>query len=262
MGSFFSSLDFAGTPDISIKMPPKQTISLIIERWLTECDLRSIFPREIIKCIINEWTFHPFFTHDIVIESGSIMNFDFAVKLLVIGDIGVGKRSLISRFIYDAYPSHSNLSAPNNSIFRFMQCADTDSIGYETVRLQLEYVNYPIHMTDAKIFYQGVHAVIMCYDVGNSQSLQRVSFFTADCQQYDKTSILRVLVGTKSDLEQLGHRQCTITEAQSVAREFDIDFVRETSAQSGLQNVDRVFKEIISHIVNVLNKRPTMPFFG
>merc|ERR1719295_495971 len=108
--------------------------------------MQSIFPREIEEFIVNKFTFHPFLDHNPRNESGSFMNFDFAVRLLVIGDIGVGKRSLIYRYVYDCYPfiaSPTNLSAPNNPILQFVTVKCADSIGYETVRLQLHYIQYP-----------------------------------------------------------------------------------------------------------------------
>lgn len=116
-------------------------------------------------------------------------------KVLVIGDSGVGKSCLVTRFTKNSFaPDSFNTIGVD---FRLQKIAIDgrevilqiwDSAGYERFRI----------MTSS--FYKGAHGVIMVYDVTNNESLDHLKKWLKEVQLYAPETVKTVVVGNKCDL--------------------------------------------------------------
>lgn len=128
-------------------------------------------------------------------------------KIVVLGSQGVGKTSLVNRFMNPTIPI-SNVTSTIGASFLTKKIHDPDT--NTTVRLQVwDTAGQERFRSISRIYYRGAHAGILCYDVTNEQSWEDMKEWFAEMSQncefsFNESSpgagmILHV-VGTKTDL--------------------------------------------------------------
>eukprot|EP01123_Difflugia_compressa_P005269 TRINITY_DN1692_c0_g1_i1.p1 TRINITY_DN1692_c0_g1~~TRINITY_DN1692_c0_g1_i1.p1 ORF type:complete len:649 (+),score=114.29 TRINITY_DN1692_c0_g1_i1:12-1958(+) len=159
-------------------------------------------------------------------------------KLVFLGEQNVGKTSILTRFIYDAFDSTYQPTIGIDFISKTI-CTDNktihlqlwDTAGQERFRSLL-----PTYLRQCSI-------VVLVYDVTNAASFLSVdTWFNSltNCIQDD--NIIVVLCGNKTDLTD--SRVVTVEEGRSKAQELGTIFI-ETSAKQG-DNIKFMFRKIAS----------------
>lgn len=158
---------------------------------------------------------------------------DYIFKLLVIGDSGVGKSSLLRRFVDDVYlPEHASTIGVD-----FAQ--RTLSLDGKRVKLQVwDTAGSERFRAVTSGYYRGAHGIIVVFDVADKRSFEHVRYWIAEAGRHSPTTAQRMLVGNKSDLAGTT-RFVSSDEAVDLAEGLGIPFV-EASAKSA-ENVDRAF---------------------
>ena len=158
-------------------------------------------------------------------------------KLVFLGDQSVGKTSIITRFMYDAFDRQyqatigidfltKNVTLENRSVR--MQLWDT--AGQERFRSLI-----PSYIRDSA-------GAVVVYDVASRVSFQNTAKWISDVRKERGNDIVIVLVGNKSDLVE--QREVTSEEGELRAKELDVMFT-EVSAKNGL-NVKSLFRRMAS----------------
>ncbi|XP_030633633.1 ras-related protein Rab-34a [Chanos chanos] len=117
-------------------------------------------------------------------------------KVIVVGDLAVGKTCLINRFCKDAFDK--NYKA-------------TIGVDFEMERFEVLGVPFSLQLWDtagqerfkciASTYYRGAQAVIIVFDLTDIASLEHTRQWLEDAlKENDPTGILLFLVGTKKDL--------------------------------------------------------------
>jgi len=176
-------------------------------------------------------------------------NYDYLFKLVIIGDSGVGKSSILTQFtdrIYaDDYISTIGIDFKIRTI-------DLDG---KIVKLQLwDTTGQERFRTITTSYYRGSHGIIIVYDVCNRQSFNRVPNWLGEVRKYVDVPLL--LIGNKIDIKQT--IEVTTEEGEKMAKDLGMAFV-ETSAKSNI-NITHAFLQIAqemqtrcSNIPNILN---------
>ncbi|KAI6243134.1 Ras-related protein Rab-11A [Aphelenchoides fujianensis] len=136
------------------------------------------------------------------------MAYDHLFKVVVIGDTGVGKTNLTSRFAYDR-----------------------DTAGQERFR------------SIGPAYYKGAVGALLVYDITDSNSFDNLARWLRDLELYADPGLLVVLVGNKSDLS---CRAVPTEDATAWARKNGFSFI-ETSAKDS-SNVDLAFTTLLSEL--------------
>mmetsp|Transcript_2297 Transcript_2297/g.4916 ORF Transcript_2297/g.4916 Transcript_2297/m.4916 type:complete len:200 (+) Transcript_2297:71-670(+) len=161
---------------------------------------------------------------------------DAIYKLLLIGDSGVGKSSLLVRYadgVYvDSYVSTVGVDFKIKNI-------DLDG---RRVKLQLwDTAGQERFRTLHQGFYRGAHGIIVVYDVTDRDSFKNARHWLEEIRKYSSDEKLpRILVGSKNDL--ISKQVVRCEEGQELADECGIRFV-ETSARNST-NVEKAFMEL------------------
>ena len=92
-------------------------------------------------------------------------------------------------------------------------------------------------MSITRAYYKNSVWALIVYDISSRDSFNNISAWIEDCKNYSPKTILIVLVGNKSDLED--RRQVSTEEGQELADKYGILFY-ETSAKTGI-NVENIF---------------------
>ncbi|ALC48462.1 Rab35 [Drosophila busckii] len=167
-------------------------------------------------------------------------HFDHMFKLLIIGDSGVGKSSLLIRFSDDTFSGSYITTIGVDFKIR------TVLIDGLRVKLQIwDTAGQERFRTITSTYYRGTHGVIIVYDVTNGDSFANVRRWLEEIQN-NCDVVNKVLVGNKNDDPD---RKVVITEdAQRFARQMDIELF-ETSAKDNL-NVEDMFLSITRQVLN------------
>lgn len=166
-------------------------------------------------------------------------DYDQIYKLVLIGDSGVGKSNLLSRWATDEFSDESRATigvefATRTVIYdkKKIKAQIWDTAGQERYRA----------ITSA--YYRGAVGALIVYDITNKKSFDNVGHWIDQLHQYIESDISIVMVGNKSDLESM--RSVPIELAKQFADSKKILFL-EASARDN-NNVDDAYTNLISGI--------------
>ncbi|KAM9981382.1 hypothetical protein ACTFIY_003698 [Dictyostelium cf. discoideum] len=176
-----------------------------------------------------------------------IYDYDFLFKILVIGDSGVGKSSLIVRFaddnFTDSFISTIGVDFKIKTIYLEGKAIKTqiwDTIGQDRFRMG----------NGNSIYYRGAHGIIVVYDVTDQGSFKNVAQWLGEVDRYACENVNKLIVANKIDL--LEKRMVDSDVAKSFCDIYEIPTI-ETSAKYAT-NVDDCFILMAKNIKNRLEQ--------
>ncbi|CAI9260110.1 unnamed protein product [Lactuca saligna] len=175
-------------------------------------------------------------------DSSSGSEFDYLFKLLMIGDSGVGKSSLLLSFTSDTFEELSPTIGVDFKVKHVtiggkkLKLAIWDTAGQERFR------------TLTSSYYRGAQGIIMVYDVTRRDTFTDLSdIWAKEIDLYSTNQdCIKMLVGNKVDKEQ--DRVVTKKEGMDFAREYGCLFI-ECSAKTRV-NVEQCFEELVLKILD------------
>ncbi len=178
---------------------------------------------------------------------------DFLFKILLIGDSGVGKTSVLRRFADDAFDGDAFIS----TIGIDYKLKTIALMGGRTVRLQIwDTAGQERFHTITTSYYRGADGILLVYDVTDANSFDNIANkwlrTVAEYADGGGDDVEKVLVGNKSDVEE--KRVVSREKGENLAKEFGLPFV-ETSAKANV-NVDRAFVDLSRMILAKALRNP------
>ena len=166
---------------------------------------------------------------------------EYNLKLLSLGETGVGKTSIISMYA-------------ENSFFANQEA--TIGIDFKTKNLKYKNKQFKILIWDTagqerfrKItnqYYNNADGIFLVYDITQNNTFEQISYWINEINnKIDKNKIGIILIGNKIDINE--KRQVSIEQAQKIAECFNIPYI-ETSASKG-ENIDECFNLLIEEIL-------------
>lgn len=160
-------------------------------------------------------------------------DYDHLFKLLIIGDSGVGKSSILLRFSDNLFSGTYITTIGVDFKIR------TIEVEGEKVKLQIwDTAGQERFRTITATYYRGTQGVMVVYDVSNLDTFGNVRRWLQEIEQ-NCDDVVRILVGNKCDAPD---KKVSTEEGQALASQMDIPFF-ETSAKDNL-NIETVFDEI------------------
>ncbi|ERN17032.1 hypothetical protein AMTR_s00044p00012740, partial [Amborella trichopoda] len=165
----------------------------------------------------------------------SVGNNNLNAKLVLLGDMGAGKSSLVLRFVKGQFMEFQE-STIGAAFF-----SQTLAVNETTVKFEIwDTAGQERYHSLAPMYYRGAAAAIIVYDITNMDSFARAKKWVQELQRQGNPSMVMALAGNKADLEE--KRKVTPEEAKSYAEENGLFFM-ETSAKTAI-NVNDIFYEI------------------
>ena len=165
---------------------------------------------------------------------------DYLFKLLLIGDSGTGKSSLILRFADDSF-NGSFIS----TIGVDFKIKTVDVEGFK-IKMQIwDTAGQERFRTIVSSYYRGAHGIIVVYDVTDTQSFSKIQHWLKEIENYGTDQVSKLIVGNKCDLND--KRTVDFASAKEFADEFGIP-IMEASARSNI-NVDKIFLAMAGNIL-------------
>ncbi len=155
----------------------------------------------------------------------------YKFKITLFGPGGVGKTSLLLRYIKDYF--RESLKKTIGSTF-LIKDVDIDGKG---VRLLLwDIGGQPQFHKLRTIYFKGSNGALGVFDVSSSQTLLKIPGWISSIKKTVKRTIPMLLLGNKVDLE----REVDKIEAEDLAKRLGCEYL-ETSAKTGV-NVEKAFE--------------------
>lgn len=165
--------------------------------------------------------------------------YDYLFKLLLIGNSGVGKSCLLLRFSDDTY---TNDYISTIGVDFKIKTVELDG---KTVKLQIwDTAGQERFRTITSSYYRGSHGIIIVYDVTDQESFNGVKMWLQEIDRYATSTVLKLLVGNKCDLED--KRVVEYDVAREFAEANKMPFL-ETSALDST-NVEQAFLTMAKQI--------------
>ncbi|MEN2496975.1 MAG: ras GTPase [Marteilia pararefringens] len=168
-------------------------------------------------------------------------DYDFLLKFLIIGDAGVGKSSLLFKYVDDVYRADYRA---------------TIGVDFKMKMIHIDGKKYKLQIWDtagserlSKIvspYFRGCHGVIVAYDTTNRDSFNSLEYWYNQISANSNTNPQKILVGTKID--KIKEKTVYDSEARQFANLNNSSFFL-TSAKDESGNVEVAFESLVRDIV-------------
>lgn len=165
-------------------------------------------------------------------------------KLVFLGDQGVGKTSMITRFMYDTFDNAYQATIGIDFLSKTMYLED------RTVRLQLwDTAGQERFRSLIPSYIRDSSVAVVVYDITNRASFLNTSKWIEDVRTERGQDVVIMLVGNKTDISD--RRQVAIEEGSDKAKEENVLFI-ETSAKEGY-NIKALFRKLATVLPGMEN---------
>ncbi|GAV61050.1 Ras domain-containing protein [Cephalotus follicularis] len=172
--------------------------------------------------------------------------YDYLFKLVLIGDSGVGKSNLLSRFTKNEF----NLESKSTIGVEFATKSLT--IDGKVIKAQIwDTAGQERYRAITSAYYRGAIGALLVYDVTRLATFGNAARWLRELRDHTDPSIVVMLIGNKSDLR---HLVAVSTEDAKAFAERESLYFMETSALDAT-NVEKAFTEVLSQIYRVVSRR-------
>lgn len=170
--------------------------------------------------------------------------FDHLFKILLIGDQGIGKTSLIIRYSEDSFPQ-GTVPTIGNVDFK-VRTLETNG---KVVKLQLwDTAGQEQFRTISSTYYRGANAIILAYSLDDAESFSNIKRqWKEEVDRYSNQNCAKIIVGCKSDLTD--KRVVTKEQVQSLCADLDIEAVELSSKTGTFAEIELPFKKLAALLV-------------
>ncbi|ONK76874.1 uncharacterized protein A4U43_C02F750 [Asparagus officinalis] len=172
--------------------------------------------------------------------------YDYLFKIVLIGDSGVGKSNILSRFTRNEFCLESKSTIGVEFATRTLQ------IEGKTIKAQIwDTAGQERYRAITSAYYRGAVGALLVYDITKRQTFENVLRWLRELRDHADSNIVIMMAGNKSDLNHL--RAVSPDDAQVLAEKEGLSFL-ETSALEAL-NIENAFHTILTEIYHIISKK-------
>jgi Ras-related protein Rab-11A len=166
--------------------------------------------------------------------------------VVLVGDSGVGKSNLLSRFtkgeFYEETKSTIGVEFAVKSV----------SVENKTIKAQIwDTAGQERYRAITSAYYRSAVGAMLVYDISKKDTFDNIERWLTELRQHADSNITIMLVGNKSDLKHL--REIPEDRATSFCEEHGLNLV-ETSAKDN-SNVEFAFQKLITEIYHEIIRK-------
>ncbi|CAI5670706.1 unnamed protein product [Oreochromis niloticus] len=169
-------------------------------------------------------------------------------KLVLLGDMAVGKSSLVLRFVKGQFDEFQETTIGAAFLAQSV-CLDDTTVKFEI----WDTAGQERYHSLAPMYYRGAQAAIVVFDITKPETFERAKAWVKELQRQASPNIVIALAGNKADLAE--KRLVEYEEAQTYAEDTGLLFM-ETSAKTAM-NVNELFLAIAKKMPKTDTQNPT-----
>ncbi|XP_051113362.1 ras-related protein Rab2BV-like isoform X2 [Andrographis paniculata] len=172
--------------------------------------------------------------------------YDYLFKIVLIGDSGVGKSNILSRFTRNEFCLESKSTIGVEFATRTLEVEE------KTVKAQIwDTAGQERYRAITSAYYRGAVGALLVYDISKRQSFDNIQRWLRELRDHADSNIVIMMIGNKSDLVRL--RAVSEQDGQSLAEKEELLFL-ETSALEA-RNIEKAFQTVLSEIYGIISKK-------
>ncbi|CAL8160789.1 unnamed protein product [Prunus armeniaca] len=172
--------------------------------------------------------------------------YDYLFKIVLIGDSGVGKSNILSRFTRNEFCLESKSTIGVEFATRTLQ------VEGKTVKAQIwDTAGQERYRAITSAYYRGAVGALLVYDITKRPTFENVQRWLRELRDHADSNIVIMMTGNKSDLNHL--RSVSEDDGQTLAEREGLSFL-ETSALEAT-NVEKAFQTILTEIYHIVSKK-------
>lgn len=175
---------------------------------------------------------------------------DFVIKLVLLGDAGVGKTSLVYRFIENRFSRDFKSTLGVNLLKKKVTINAPDKTSIAVSCQVWDLGGQDAYRKLRKLYLEGSQGALVVFDVLNQKSFDNLEDWVQSFIEIRGRTNPMVLIANKIDMEE--HRVIKKPQAEEYAKKYNMKLI-ETSAATGT-NVESAFNELIKQIVESVQK--------
>ncbi|CAL9118501.1 unnamed protein product [Musa acuminata var. zebrina] len=172
--------------------------------------------------------------------------YDYLFKVVLIGDSGVGKTNLLSRFARDEF------SFETKSTIGVEFATRTIHVDGKLIKAQIwDTAGQDRYRVITSAYYRGSIGALIVYDLSCHITFENTARWLQELRSHTDLKIIIMLVGNKANLCHI--RVVSVEEARAFASK-EKAFFMETSALESI-NVENAFTEVLTQIYHVVSRK-------
>ena len=165
---------------------------------------------------------------------------DYQLKLLLLGDSGVGKTCVLLRYVDDTFKELYFTTIGIDFAIK--------KLSFNKKRLKVQIWDTGGQERFREIttsYFRGTDAIILLYDVTNRRSFDSIRNWISLIQTHGDVNVFKILIGNKCDLND--RRSISWDEGNDLAKEFEMNFF-EVSGKTNY-NITKAFSNIFDNVM-------------
>ena len=157
-------------------------------------------------------------------------------KVVLVGESGVGKTSIITQFIDQTFQEDQQSTTGGTFSTKSVKCGNNKTLKFEI----WDTAGQERYRSLTKMFYKDWNAAILVYDITRKDSFEQLKLYWAEQIKECPENIIVVIAANKNDLIQ--KEEVDEEEARKFASDLGAIFVGTTATQ--VESINELFKEI------------------
>ncbi len=170
----------------------------------------------------------------------------YQFKIILIGDMSVGKTSLVNRFM--GFEFSENYTCTISADFKIKSLSIDPSTGAELT--VWDTCGQEKYRSITRQYFKDVHGIVLVYDVHNDNSFNGLSSWLDEIKNNCNKDVSIVLVGNKIDLDD---RKISKEQGNDFASKNGMMYV-ETSSKEGI-NINSPFEKLAIEIIKKIKEK-------
>ena len=172
-------------------------------------------------------------------------DYDYSLKFIMVGNPGVGKSTLIEKYINNRFVSQNDITIGVEYNYKIVNIDD------KKIKIELwDTAGQERFNSIVRSYYRNAIAVFVVYDISNRLSYNAIPRWIRILDEVDSNIKFKVLIGNKTDICTFAH--VNKLEGEQVAKKFNFCAFYETSAKNG-QNIENLFENLTKLIKEKLD---------
>ena len=164
---------------------------------------------------------------------------DYKIKIIVVGDSGVGKTNLINRFASDKFDTNSKETIGVEFVYKALK------INKDVIKVEVwDTAGEERYKAITSSYYKGAKGAIIVYDLTNEESFKNVEIWMNEVIKKGQKGMQLLLIGNKKDL--VNDRLVSEEKGIEKAKELNMHLFEASALEK--TNVNEAFNYLMREI--------------